>query len=47
MNRPGGNATGATLLSTEIEVKRLGLLKELLPKANFIAALINPDFPVG
>jgi len=47
MNRPGGNATGATLLSTEIEVKRLGLLKELLPKANLIAALINPDFPLA
>ena len=47
MNRPGGNVTGATLLSTEVEVKRLGLLKELLPKANLIAALINPDFPLG
>jgi len=47
MNRPGGNATGATLLSTEVEVKRLGLLKELLPKANLIAALINPDFPLA
>jgi putative ABC transport system substrate-binding protein len=45
MNRPGGNVTGATLLSTEVEVKRLGLLQELLPKANLIAALINPDFP--
>ena len=47
MNRPGGNVTGATLLSTEVEVKRLGLLKELLPKANLIAALINPDFPLA
>jgi putative tryptophan/tyrosine transport system substrate-binding protein len=45
MNRPGGNVTGLTLLSTEIEGKRLGLLQELLPKASLIAVLINPDFP--
>jgi putative ABC transport system substrate-binding protein len=45
MNRPGGNVTGLTLLSTEIEGKRLGLLQELVPKANLIAVLINPDFP--
>lgn len=45
MNRPGGNVTGLTLLSTEIEGKRLGLLQELVPKASLIAVLINPDFP--
>jgi putative ABC transport system substrate-binding protein len=45
MNRPGGNVTGLTLLSTEIERKRLALLQELLPKASLIAVLINPDFP--
>jgi putative ABC transport system substrate-binding protein len=45
MNRPGGNVTGLTLLSTEIERKRLALLQELLPKASLIALLINPDFP--
>jgi putative ABC transport system substrate-binding protein len=45
MNRPGGNITGLTLLTTEIEGKRLGLLRELIPKASLIAVLINPDFP--
>jgi putative ABC transport system substrate-binding protein len=45
MNQPGGNVTGLTLLSTEIERKRLALLQELLPKASLIAMLINPDFP--
>jgi putative ABC transport system substrate-binding protein len=45
MNRPGGNVTGLTLLTSEIEGKRLGLLQELLPKASLIAVLINPDFP--
>src|SRR5262249_55478508 len=45
MNRPGANITGLTLLTTSIDGKRIGLLKELVPKASLIAALINPDFP--
>jgi len=45
MNRPGGNVTGLTLLTTEIEGKRLGLLQELVPKATLIAVLVNPNFP--
>jgi putative ABC transport system substrate-binding protein len=44
-NRPGGNATGYTLLTNEIEPKRLGLLHELVPDAAFIGALLNPNFP--
>jgi putative ABC transport system substrate-binding protein len=32
-NRPGGNATGVSFLSAATETKRLGLLRELLPKA--------------
>ena len=45
MSRPGGNATGHTLLATSIDGKRIGLLQEMVPKATSIAALINPDFP--
>ena len=30
-NRPGGNVTGATLLSAELVSKRLGILRDLLP----------------
>jgi putative ABC transport system substrate-binding protein len=45
MSRPGGNVTGLTLLTTEIEGKRLGLLQELVPKATLIAVLVNPNFP--
>ena len=40
--RPGGNATGINFFVQEVEVKRLGLLHELLPKAAQIAVLVNP-----
>jgi putative ABC transport system substrate-binding protein len=45
LNHPGGNATGITLLTTELEPKRLGLVRELVPNAALIAVLINPDNP--
>ena len=45
LGRPGGNATGYTLLTSELEPKRLGLLRDLLPNAGVIAVLINPNFP--
>jgi ABC-type uncharacterized transport system substrate-binding protein len=44
-NRPGGNATGTSILTPAIEGKRVGLLHELLPQATRIAVLLNPDFP--
>jgi putative tryptophan/tyrosine transport system substrate-binding protein len=44
-NRPGGNATGYTLLTNQIEPKRIGLLHELVPDASLLGALINPSFP--
>ena len=40
--RPGGNATGINYLAAEIVAKRLRLLRELLPRAGRVAALINP-----
>src|SRR5262249_8740885 len=46
-NRPGGNATGATLLSPFMEPKRLGLLRELAPGIAVFGALLNPRFPVS
>jgi putative ABC transport system substrate-binding protein len=45
LNQPGGNATGVTLLTTEIGTKRLGLLHELAPHATTIALLHNPTSP--
>jgi putative ABC transport system substrate-binding protein len=41
LNRPGGNLTGATLMTTELVPKRLELLHELTLSAT-IAVLINP-----
>jgi len=44
LGRPGGNATGYTLLTNELEPKRLGLLRDLLPNAGVIAVMLNPKF---
>jgi putative tryptophan/tyrosine transport system substrate-binding protein len=44
-NRPGGNATGFTLLTNQLEPKRIGLLHELVPGESLLGALINPSFP--
>ena len=42
LNRPGGNATGATNLNEEILPKRFELLHEVLPASKSLALLINP-----
>ena len=44
LNRPGGNITGVSFLSGELEAKRLGLLHELVPNATTVAVLMNPNF---
>jgi putative ABC transport system substrate-binding protein len=45
LNRPGGNVTGVSMVSSTIEAKRLETLHELAPKVSTIAAIINPDYP--
>ncbi len=45
LNRPGGNATGVSMLSYELDSKRLQLLHELLPEASTIGLLVNADNP--
>jgi putative tryptophan/tyrosine transport system substrate-binding protein len=47
LSRPGGNITGVTQLTSMLGAKRIGLLRELVPKADPIAVLINPNFPVS
>jgi len=42
-NRPGGNATGVSLFTTELGPKRLGLVRELLPKPGIIAFILNAN----
>jgi putative tryptophan/tyrosine transport system substrate-binding protein len=44
-SRPGGNVTGYTLWTSEMESKRLGLLRELVPGVSLIGVLVNPRFP--
>jgi putative ABC transport system substrate-binding protein len=41
LNRPGGNLTGVTLLTASLGAKRVGLLRELIPKADLMAVLVN------
>lgn len=45
MNRPGGNVTGVTRLSTALVPKRLGIIAELVPTAATVALLVNPVGP--
>jgi putative ABC transport system substrate-binding protein len=42
LNRPGGNVTGLSIMDVELGPKRLELLRELIPKATNVAALVNP-----
>ena len=43
--RPGGNVTGSSQLSPEINLKRLALLMEAVPRARRVAVLINRGNP--
>jgi putative ABC transport system substrate-binding protein len=45
LKRPGGNLTGMSLIASELEAKRLELLRELVPNSTMIAVLVNPDYP--
>ena len=40
--RPGGNLTGVNFFAADLAAKRLGLLRELVPRAARIAVLVNP-----
>src|SRR5262249_28555002 len=42
LGRPGGNITGLTTLSRELNGKRLALLKEAVPRISRVAALSQP-----
>ena len=40
--RPGGNTTGVSMLNTELDAKRLEILKELVPSGRRFALLSDP-----
>src|SRR5262249_43105004 len=42
LGRPGGNVTGLATGTSEINAKRLQLLKEAIPRATLVAVLSNP-----
>ena len=47
LSRPGGNMTGVTWLAAELGAKNLELVRELLPGAQVIGALVNPSRPTA
>src|SRR5262245_10470303 len=47
LNRPEGNATGLEVLGGELEQKRFGLLRELVPRMELMALLVNVTSPVS
>ena len=44
LNKPGGNVTGVTIFSTDLEAKRLELMNEILPRGATIGYLYDPNF---
>jgi putative tryptophan/tyrosine transport system substrate-binding protein len=45
LNRPGGNVTGATMISSLIVPKRIELLRDVIPGIKTIAILMNSTSP--
>jgi ABC-type uncharacterized transport system substrate-binding protein len=43
--RPGGNLSGVAFMAAELLPKRLELLLELIPRAEVIALIVNPNDP--
>jgi putative ABC transport system substrate-binding protein len=43
LNRPGGNVTGTTFMGALSTTKQFGLVHELVPMANIVGFLMNPD----
>ncbi len=45
LNKPGGNATGTAGLTSELDSKRLELLREIKPTVRVVGVLVNPKRP--
>lgn len=47
LSRPGGNITGFSVISPELDAKRVELLREMLPSARRVGVLVNPNNPMS
>jgi putative ABC transport system substrate-binding protein len=47
LSRPGGNITGIAALTTDLDAKRLELLRDLVPPVERIGVLVNPNRPAS
>ena len=47
LSKPGGNITGFSIATTELDVKRLEILREVLPKAQRVGEIFNPNNPIS
>jgi putative ABC transport system substrate-binding protein len=47
LNRPGGNVTGMTVFSAELEAKRLQLLDEIAPRGTILGYVFDPKTDAG
>jgi ABC-type uncharacterized transport system substrate-binding protein len=45
LNRPGGNMTGVYLFTAGLEGKRLGLLRDMVPKTTTMGVLVDSRYP--
>ena len=45
LNRPGANVTGVNLLFSEVQTKRLELLRGLIPTAKAVGFVFDPETP--
>jgi putative tryptophan/tyrosine transport system substrate-binding protein len=47
LNRPGGSMTGVYMFTVDLEEKRLGLLRDVVPTATTFGVLVNPSYPAA
>jgi putative ABC transport system substrate-binding protein len=47
IDRPGGNITGVSIFAAELLGKRIGLLRELVPRLSVLGTLIDSNVPVA
>ena len=45
LNRPGANVTGVSILFSEVQTKRLELLRDLIPTAKAVGFVFDPEIP--